>query len=66
VNPSERHTLTEGDRVRHVTADLKGTVTRGALKGYVKVRWDHPGLAVAALGGMADLQRDEMLVRDEV
>jgi len=50
------------DRVRHAVANLTGTVER--LTGeYVRVRWDHYGLAVAQLGTMADLQRPEDLVK---
>lgn len=52
-----------GDRVRHVTADLAGTVEK-VIPDYVRVRWDHYGLAIAALGVMADLQRPDMLEID--
>lgn len=55
--------LKEGDRVRHRYADLAGTVERISGE-YVRVRWDHYGLAVAALGTMADLQKPEMLERE--
>lgn len=56
--------LKKGDRVRHVHADLRGVVDREPSGGYVHVRWDHFGLAVAALGTMADLQRSEQIEHD--
>jgi len=49
-----------GQRVRHRYADLAGKVERVSGE-YVRVRWDHPGLAFSALGSMADLQRADYL-----
>lgn len=53
----------EGDRVQHVHVDLHGTVVRSDAA-YTKVRWDYYGLAVAALGSMADLQKTHLLERE--
>jgi hypothetical protein len=50
-----------GDRVRHAYADLSGVVEKLAGADYARVTWDHYGLAVAALGTMADLQKVSML-----
>lgn len=51
-----------GDRVRHTVANLSGAVQL-VSSGYVYVRWDHYGLALAQLGTMADLQRPEDLTK---
>lgn len=56
--------FTPGERVRHAYAGLTGVVER-FTGDYVKVNWDHHGLAIAALGTMADLQRPSMLEHDE-
>jgi hypothetical protein len=51
-----------GDRVTHVSANLSGTVK--SVKGeYARIRWDHFGLAIVALGSIADLQRIELLTK---
>lgn len=53
----------EGQRVKHAYADLRGKVDRVSGE-YVRVRWDHPGLAFAALGTTADLVRPSLLEAD--
>lgn len=55
------------DRVRHITADLVGTVTAifpsntSTAPDRVRVRWDHDALAYSALGALYDMPRVDFL-----
>lgn len=55
--------IAAGDRVRHAYVALTGTV-KSVSGEYARINWDHYGLAVAALGSMADLQKLSMLEKD--
>jgi hypothetical protein len=49
-----------GDRVRHIDANLTGTVDMVTPE-WVRVNWDHLGLAYAQLGQMCDYRKSSEL-----